>query len=650
MKAVFKLTAGLAVAGLAASAAFAARPFPTKVSDKATDSAGSVSAAAAGLNYSTGFETTEVPAFPSAPSKITNVPGTWPAGCGGPAFPCWGTTTAANASTITPTIADNNPFAGTQHVKLTFDLTTRTNQPNFNLGVDCRYPRGADLSVRPVAPNTASVEVAVDAPFGQDYRIQPQSNSQGFLATSALFFYSGGLYVLDDVCGSTALQFVSTGFFWDTSGAYQNYTVAMNPCTDVVNYFYGGAQIYSSCTYAGTNLEQFLVFGDNYPGSTMDFDNVVLSSLEECPAICGNGILEAPVEQCDGAIDANCPGRCQPNCTCAPICTLDAPCPVVNGINGPFVSSGGFYVYDGGSPFISVNGCGNSFDSAIQVQTVADIGTPIAFNDDCNNGPYGSGSDPSASCYNGASGNQYGSCTCFANPNEPVLIWMPRFTGAAPPLGSSSVLEIRKKAECGGASVGACCDTNGPDTGCTDNVTAANCVGADKVFTNQGKCANLVCECIPDCAGATCGDDGCGGSCGTCGDGNVCNGEETCVNRNCAAGTPLVCNDNNACNGVETCDPVAGCRPGTPLNCDDGQFCNGTETCNPSSGCVAGTAPNCDDGRECSVDSCDEEADACVNDDSGCAIPTVSEWGLVVLTLMLLIGAKVYFGRRQAIA
>jgi hypothetical protein len=32
------------------------------------------------------------------------------------------------------------------------------------------------------------------------------------------------------------------------------------------------------------------------------------------------------------------------------------------------------------------------------------------------------------------------------------------------------------------------------------------------------------------------------------------------------------------------------------------------------------------------------------------AIPTVSEWGIVVLTLLLLIGAKIYFGRRQAAA
>ena len=96
--------------------------------------------------------------------------------------------------------------------------------------------------------------------------------------------------------------------------------------------------------------------------------------------------------------------------------------------------------------------------------------------------------------------------------------------------------------------------------------------------------------------------------------------------------------------------PVFGLRPGTPLVCEDGMACNGIETCNPSSGCVPGTPVNCDDGRECSVDTCNEPNGTCTNDDADCAIPTVSEWGLVVLTLMLLIGAKVYFGRRQAIA
>ena len=31
------------------------------------------------------------------------------------------------------------------------------------------------------------------------------------------------------------------------------------------------------------------------------------------------------------------------------------------------------------------------------------------------------------------------------------------------------------------------------------------------------------------------------------------------------------------------------------------------------------------------------------------AIPTVSEWGLVIMTLLLLTGAKIYFGRRRLV-
>lgn len=67
-----------------------------------------------------------------------------------------------------------------------------------------------------------------------------------------------------------------------------------------------------------------------------------------------------------------------------------------------------------------------------------------------------------------------------------------------------------------------------------------------------------VANCLPDCAGRVCGDDGCGGSCGTCAEG---------------------------------------------------------EECTPDGACV--TAP----------------------------IPTVSEWGLVTLALLLLVGAKLMFSR-----
>jgi hypothetical protein len=381
-------------------------------------------------------------------------------------------------------------------------------------------------------------------------------------------------------------------------------------------------------------------------------DNLVMSSLELCPSECGNGIVEGPGETCDGAADANCPGRCigvglPGECTCTPICTQAAPCPVNNGANGPFIASSGFYTYVGNSPFVSIDSCGSDFDSFIDV-----TGGGTGYNDNCNEGQFGADNDSSASCYDTVTNaNAYPSCLCVANGGGTINIQVGDFGFLAGQTINTHFVNIRKKSVCAGASVGACCDTNGADVGCIDNVSQANCTGADKVWTNQGKCVDQTCECIPDCTGRTCGSDGCGGSCGVCGDGNVCNGDEVCnANGTCDAGQPLVCNDGNACNGVETCDSVAGCRPGQPLVCDNGLACDGVESCNPSSGCVSGTAVSCDDGQDCSVDTCNEPDGSCSHDTSGCSIPTVSEWGLVVLTLMLLIGAKVYFGRRQAIA
>ena len=132
--------------------------------------------------------------------------------------------------------------------------------------------------------------------------------------------------------------------------------------------------------------------------------------------------------------------------------------------------------------------------------------------------------------------------------------------------------------------IGACCDTNGADQGCRDNIAQVYCSNADNTWTENATCADVPCQCLPNCAGRECGDDGCGGSCGAC---------------------------------------------------DDGLFCNGVEPCDPQGGCVAGIPP-CDPANE----QCDETADLCVPN----VIPTVSEWGLVILTLLLLIFAKVAFG------
>lgn len=73
-------------------------------------------------------------------------------------------------------------------------------------------------------------------------------------------------------------------------------------------------------------------------------------------------------------------------------------------------------------------------------------------------------------------------------------------------------------------------------------------------------------------------------------------------------------------------EPVGAC-------CDQATFGGCSQT--TSTGCAC---PTCTwyEGQACS-------GIACVHT----AIPTVSEWGLVVLALLLLTGAKLYFGRRR---
>jgi hypothetical protein len=262
------------------------------------------------------------------------------------------------------------------------------------------------------------------------------------------------------------------------------------------------------------------------------------------------------------------------------------------------------------------------------------------------------------------------------------------------PLGVA--VNISKKVACGGDILGSCCDTNGPGSGiCADNVLQADCLSPNTWSTS--KCVDVTCVCIPLCTGVTCGDDGCGDNCpDLCDDGLACNGSEVCnyttevctpgiaiicddsnvctddscvnpagtclfaantadctdgdgctlldkcADKACVPGAPKNCSNFNICDGIESCSsPSGNCLPGTPLVCVDDLFCNGVETCDASAGCQPGT-PECQGPGQV----CYEDKDDCFDT----IIPTVSEWGLVVLALLLLTGAKIYFSRRQAIA
>ena len=92
-----------------------------------------------------------------------------------------------------------------------------------------------------------------------------------------------------------------------------------------------------------------------------------------------------------------------------------------------------------------------------------------------------------------------------------------------------------------------------------------------------------------------------------------CNGVETCDGSFCVAGTPTVCNDDVPCT-VDSCSDLDGgvCTfSPDDAACDDGLFCTGAESCDVSLDCQPGQAIVCDDGVACTMDSCDEDSDAC---------------------------------------
>lgn len=185
-------------------------------------------------------------------------------------------------------------------------------------------------------------------------------------------------------------------------------------------------------------------------------------------------------------------------------------------------------------------------------------------------------------------------------------------------------------------------------------------VGQPGACTCASVCASgEACDDGVECTVDTCGNNTCVHTAtnSLCDDHKVCNGSETCdAKLGCRPGTTLDCNDHNACttdtctepngcghaavncdngqfcDGVETCDPAVGCVPGTPPHCDDGFFCNGQETCT-ASGCARGTPP-------CATNqTCNEQTNTCTN--AFTAIPTVSQWGLIVMALIILIIVKV---------
>ncbi len=241
---------------------------------------------------------------------------------------------------------------------------------------------------------------------------------------------------------------------------------------------------------------------------------------------------------------------------------------------------------------------------------------------------------------------------------------------------------------CGDSTVQGDCDQ--PDQCNGNGVCSQNFVGADVVCrAAQGECdqaencTGLSAVCPPDLfvlSGMPCTDDGIGCTSDTClsgecihlpfptgtscvDDGIECT-SDTCSNGECvhpprAAGTPCGqlqpqgdCDMPDICNGTGVCSP--NLTPGGTVcraaasGCDQSEYCNGLSPACPADLYASNGTPCTEDGDECTNDVCDGAGQCAHGEIVGCrAIPAVSTWGFVILSLVLMVGAKLRFRIRS---
>jgi len=598
---------------------------------------------------------------------------TWAASCSQAS----GSNTEGHVDTI-------NPFGGSlKHVRLSKDPIAPTTP--FGCVVDARFPSNAfsNNNTPPLAPNTLDQEVAITAAGGADFNVQPQNRALGFSSARVLFFYTGDIYVLDVVPGF-GLTFALVGP-WDITGGYQHLKIAMDPCVEFhcnggttdglpcvcdaecpgdpaavppipagtcngkIHYEYGsgaGMLSYDGIIYGGLVIDQVLYYSDNF-GQHMDVDNVgVIRSSAACPSTCGDGFIQGS-EECEFPVvgggvcaqgdDAACPGKCIAvgavgECTC--LIQNNDPCdayPLENDVEFVKTAHGGWFTFTAGAPAYAVDTCGvASYDSLLAVWTgTCDSLVLIQANDDCysGGGSFGANSDPLASCYDqpGAATPPYNSCTCVGGLTIGQQYWVLDARLNANPVGNTVDILLSKRFDCGElfGTRGACCRAC---TGvCEDNVEQAACNLPGDTFTLNKACGSAEAGTCTASRGACC--DTVKGIC------TECQSQSQCAASPDVLGGPRTWTVGRAC-------ADAGCSPALGACCVfsdtelKGKDCTDDVERND---CLAG-------GGSWTRDQTCEEVN-CQN-----AIPTVSEWGLVVMTLLFLAGAKVYFGRRQAVA
>lgn len=314
-------------------------------------------------------------------------------------------------------------------------------------------------------------------------------------------------------------------------------------------------------------------------------------------AYCGDGIFDPTDEACDD-------GNLNDNDDCSNDCTQGCGNGIVN--TGETCDDGNLNDNDDCSNNCTA-GCGNGI---VNTGETCDDGN-LNDNDDCSN-------NCTAGCGNG-----------IVNTGE---------TCDDGNLNDNDDCSNNCTAGCGNGIVntGETCDDGNPNDNddCSNNCTA----GCGNGIVNTGE------QCDD---GNAVNNDGCSNACAlpTCGDGILHAGEQ-CDDGNNVAGDGCSPTCNNEICGNNVLDPNEVCDGAANANCESG-------VCLPDCTCliVSNLCGNgiLDDGEEC-----DGAAGACSSGpclpDCTCStgeIPTVSEWGMAILALLLLTAAKLRFTERR---
>ncbi len=560
-----------------------------------------------------------------------------------------------------PSISTAHPSTGTQHMRFEYDPLGGTPAGCQGFASTCRQRVISPEARNPGQQNlgnkmTLSYEMAMSQAIGN------AKITRGFVGVDvrALGLFLD-LYIYWYYNGQAYLYTVEDGFTARVPFAYWSYdvpdyakaTIILDRCNKTVTYEYRGKPnaIYPTgiSTYSETASQPIfsVPYGDfngpdsHWPivdvsvmshahyndGGTWDMDNFVLT-FEDCPDACCNGDTGACTE---GMTETECAAsgpftHYYPNVSCAQLGTPNYPPACVPDLGsccntGPGAGGPG---PDGACSEVAASACQGT--QRVWTRGGSCEGTLST----CNVG--------GGYCANSAAlgvAAQFPAPYCMTLPG-----YVPCATDAdcsvqgfcRPGLCANAVCSNNTATVCddnadcvapGVCTLVACGTTSGPGTNATCPGASAPCVipavnPGGRLCTSNAQCISEAVTCL-ETQGACCNTLD-----GTC--------ESPKLSADCS-GAQRVWTKGGTCATVD-CDATLGAC------CDHDTF----------GGCTNTTNAGCPVGPDNKLEWTKGSSCAAITDCDHNAIPTVSQWGLVVLTLLLLTGAKVYFGRRQASA